>query len=137
PINRPIYVPAPLRVPTKLVAALPFAHKPKPSRKEALAMLGGDPVKAALNAELPPPVKTMDEMESGESRQEVIARLRQLHTDFLHRQKEKMVNRVTKHKKQLAKVNAVKAVNERKRRKEYFARKSGGKRSRFSKGGDE
>ncbi|CAH8851293.1 unnamed protein product [Trichobilharzia szidati] len=138
PINRPIYVPAPLRVPTKLVAALPFAHKPKPSRKEALAMLGGDPVKAALNAELPPPVKTMDEMESGESRQEVIARLRQLHTDFLHRQKEKMVNRVTKHKKQLAKVNAVKAVNERKRRKEYFARKSGRKGgSRFSKGGDE
>ncbi|CAH8559683.1 unnamed protein product [Heterobilharzia americana] len=134
PINRPVYVPAPLRVPTKLVAALPFAHKPKPSRKEALAMLGGDPVKAALNAELPPPVKTMDEMEA-ESRQELITRLRQLHSDFLQHQKEKMINRVTKHKKQLAKENATKAVNERKRRKEYFARKSGGKRARLIKGG--
>ncbi|CAH8534153.1 unnamed protein product [Heterobilharzia americana] len=134
PINRPVYVPVPLRVPTKLVAALPFAHKPKPSRKEALAMLGGDPVKAALNAELPPPVKTMDEMEA-ESRQELITRLRQLHSDFLQRQKEKMINRVTKHKKQLAKENATKAVNERKRRKEYFARKSGGKRARLTKGG--
>ncbi|CAH8552818.1 unnamed protein product [Schistosoma guineensis] len=137
PINRPVHITAPLRIPTKLAAALPFAYKPKPSRKEALAMLGGDPVKAALNAEIPAPVKTADEMES-ESRQELIMRLRQLHSDFMQRQKEKMINRVTKHKKQLAKENAIKAANERKRRKQYFARRSsrGGKRARRSNGED-
>ncbi|VDP29951.1 unnamed protein product [Schistosoma curassoni] len=137
PINRPVHITAPLRIPTKLAAALPFAYKPKPSRKEALAMLGGDPVKAALNAEIPAPVKTADEMES-ESRQELIMRLRQLHSDFMQRQKEKMINRVTKHKKQLAKENAIKAANERKRRKQYFARRSsrGGKRARRPNGED-
>ncbi|XP_018651535.1 putative ribosome biogenesis protein BMS1 [Schistosoma mansoni] len=137
PINRPIHVTAPLRIPIKLAAALPFADKPKPSRKEALAMLGGDPVKAALNAELPAPVKTADEMES-ESRQELITRLRQLHSDFMQRQKQKMIIRVTKHKKKLAKENAIKAANERKRRKQYFARRSsrGGKRARRSNGED-
>ncbi|CAH8506067.1 unnamed protein product [Schistosoma turkestanicum] len=123
PINRPLHISAPLRIPTKLVAALPFAYKPKPSRKEALAMLGGDPVKAALNAELPEPVKTVNEMET-ESRQELIQRLRQLHSDFIQRQREKMIQRVTKHKQQLAKENAIRTANERKRRKQYFARHS-------------
>ncbi|CAL8089317.1 unnamed protein product [Calicophoron daubneyi] len=121
PIHRPVFVPAPLCVPTKLVAQLPFAHRPKPTRREARAMLGGDPIRSALSDELPPPVRPAIERDM-DSRDDLLFRLRELHADFKQRQRDKMVSRVTKHKKELAKKEQRKAANDRRKRKSYFAR---------------
>ncbi|CAH8480397.1 unnamed protein product [Dicrocoelium dendriticum] len=121
PIHRPVYVPPPLFVPTKLVAALPFAHKPKPSKRAARHMLGGDPVRSALSTELPPPVRSADDR-NGETPEDLLIRLRQLHADFKQRQREKMVKRVTKHKQELAKQEKRRLANQRQKRKSFFAR---------------
>ncbi|KAF5401700.1 Ribosome biogenesis protein BMS1 [Paragonimus heterotremus] len=124
PIHRPVYVPAPLYLPTKLVAALPFAQKPKTSRRAARQMLGGDPVQAALYGDMPPPVKSSADGDH-ETRHELLARLRQLHADFKQREHAKMIARVTKHKKEVAKQEKRRAANTRDRRKTYFARHGG------------
>ncbi|VDP89887.1 unnamed protein product [Echinostoma caproni] len=121
-IHRPVHVPTPLYVSTKLVAQLPFAQKPKPTRREARAMVGGDPVRAALFTELPAPVRSVSDHPEGETRADLLDRLRQLHADFKERQRKKMAQRVGKHKKQISKAEAQKAANLRKKRKDYFAK---------------
>ncbi|THD24821.1 Ribosome biogenesis protein BMS1 [Fasciola hepatica] len=121
-IHRPVHVPTPLYVPTKLVAQLPFAQKPKPTRREAREMLGGDPVRAALLAPLPAPVRSVSDGPEGETRHDLLNRLRRLHANFKERQKQKMTERVTKHKKQIKKEEARKAASLRKKRKHYFAK---------------
>ncbi|GAA50346.1 ribosome biogenesis protein BMS1 [Clonorchis sinensis] len=132
PIQRPVHVPTPLYVPTKLVAALPFAQKPKMSKKIARELLGGDKVKAAVFGDLPPPIKAAADRNM-ETREELLSRLRQLHADYKQRQRAKMVARVSKHKQEMAKLEQKRLANERQRRKAFFARQGG--RRKGKKGG--
>ncbi|OON20996.1 hypothetical protein X801_03113, partial [Opisthorchis viverrini] len=131
PIQRPVHVPTPLYVPTKLVAALPFAQKPKMSKKMARELLGGDKVKAAVFGDLPPPIKAAADRNM-ETREELLSRLRQLHADYKQRQREKMVARVSKHKQEMAKLEQKRLANERQRRKAFFARQGGRRRGKKS-----
>lgn len=115
-----MHVPQPLRVPTKLIGALPFTLKPKASQKPVVT--GKALMKKVLYGNLPTPVRAAEDNQT-ETKRDLLVRLRHLHSDFLNRQHDKMVTRVTKHKKLLKAKEELKSFKERKKKKDFFARK--------------
>ncbi|VDN27870.1 unnamed protein product, partial [Dibothriocephalus latus] len=95
PIPRQPFVAAPLTVPTKLVAALPFADKPKPTKRQLRTMrFSHDEVRKARLAGVPKSVdletvhgdvEVPDPVGEAKRRAELLQRLRALHSAFIER----------------------------------------------------
>ncbi|KAL5968761.1 Ribosome biogenesi protein bms1 [Taenia solium] len=135
------FVPQPLTVPSKLVAALPFTDKPKLSKKRLRTQrFGDDEVRRARDAGVPAPTAAVAEegipvpIRHARKRAQAIQHLRQLHAAYQEREKSKMVTRVSRYKaKRAAEAEAAEARN-KKRKKEFFARHRGGAKARSGVG---
>ncbi|VDM16852.1 unnamed protein product [Hydatigera taeniaeformis] len=133
-IQRAPFVPPPLTVPTKLIAALPFADKPKLSKKQLRTRrFWDDEVRHARKFGVPAPIEAMAESENApdpvghaRDRAQLIQRLRCLHAAYQEREKNKMVARISSYKAKRAKEAKVAEARNKKRRKEFFARHRGG-----------
>ncbi|VDK38792.1 unnamed protein product [Taenia asiatica] len=135
------FVPQPLTVPTKLVAALPFTDKPKLSKKRLRTQrFGDDEVRRARDADVPAPTAAVAEggipvpIRHVRKRAQAIQHLRQLHAAYQEREKSKMVTRVSRYKAKRAAEAEVAEARNKKRKKEFFARHRGGVKERSGVG---
>lgn len=127
------FAPPPLTVPTKLVAALPFADKPKLSKKQLRTQrFRNDEVRLARNIGVPAPISEVAEVEDAPvpighdyERAQLIQRLRRLNAAYQEREKSKMVVRVSRHKAKRAAEAKMAESRNKKRKKEFFARHRG------------
>ncbi|CDS41864.1 ribosome biolocus tagsis protein BMS1 [Echinococcus multilocularis] len=128
------FVHLPLTVPTKLVAALPFADKPKLSKKQLRTQrFRNDEVRRARNVDVPAPIIASSEVEGVpdpvghvRDRAQLIQRLRRLHAAYQEREKGKMVARISRYKAKRATEEEMAEARSKKRKKEFFARHRGG-----------
>ncbi|KAL5110356.1 Ribosome biogenesi protein bms1 [Taenia crassiceps] len=133
------FAPKPLTVPTKLVAALPFADKPKQGKKQLRTQrFRSDEVRRARDFGVPAPIAAVSEMEGlpipvGHTyeRAQLIQRLRRLQALYQEREKSKMVARVSRYKAKRAAEAEVAEVRNKKRKKEFFSRHRGNAAGRF------
>ncbi|KAL7064046.1 hypothetical protein AAHC03_04919 [Spirometra sp. Aus1] len=135
PIIRQPFVADPLTVPTKLVAALPFADQPKPTKRQLRTIrFSHDQVRKARLAGVPKPVdleavngavEVPDPVGQTRKRAELLQRLRALHSVFLERKHDKMASRVSSFRAKRAAEEAQLEARRKRTRKQFFARHHG------------
>ncbi|VDN95960.1 unnamed protein product [Rodentolepis nana] len=128
------FVPMPLTIPTKLVAALPFKDKPKPTKKQLRTQkFREDEVRRARIADIPGTVHPRgaiaeesdvpDPIGHQKDRAHLLQRLREIHTAYLQKEHGKMVARTTKYKEKKAEAARQAEQRNKQRRKQFFARR--------------
>ncbi|KAM7538283.1 hypothetical protein Aperf_G00000075866 [Anoplocephala perfoliata] len=136
------FVTMPLKVPTKLVAALPFKDKPKLTKKQLRTeRFREDEVRRARTADIPGSVRPRiavaeengipDPVGHQRDRAQLLQRLREIHSAYQQKEHDKMVVRTTKYKAQRAAAAEMAEAKNRKRRKEFFARRHSGRNSQY------
>ncbi|BHF64457.1 Glycoside hydrolase 2 (Mannanase, beta-galactosidase) [Sparganum proliferum] len=135
PIIRQPFVADPLTVPTKLVAALPFADQPKPTKRQLRTIrFSHDEVRKARLAGVPKPVdleavngavEVPDPVGQARKRAELLQRLRALHSVFLERKHDKMASRISGFRAKRAAEEAQLEARRKRTRKQFFARHHG------------
>lgn len=127
------FVPKPLTVPTKLVAALPFKDKPKATNKELRTQrFREDEVRRARTADIPGAVHPRgaiaendipDPVGHKRDRAQMLQRLREIHQAYLEKEHGKMVVRTMKYRQQKAEAARQAEFRNKQRRKQFFARR--------------
>ena len=136
------FAPAPLTVPTKLVAALPFADKPKLNKKQLrMQRFRDDNVRRSRHVDVPPPVTTEvegvpDPIGHEKDRRKLIQHLRTLHEAYQEKERNKMITRTMRYKAKRAVEAKIADARNKRRRKDFFARHHGGTKGQRSNGGD-